>query len=317
MKKDKNNEELQSRREFFKKAAKGVLPILGIIAFGPTILMSCGDDDVEYPPTPNPYSSKGDGTFMSPYSPSEAYKVASQLADGEMTDEVIINGRVNSITYNYSIEEGTATFYLSDLGTTGDTLLVYRAYYLHNTPYNYGALLNTGDEVLLIGKLTKYNGTPEVANRSGYLHLLNGHYSPSSTCTDCSAVCSANCSGECTSSCTGACGSSCTGSCSGSCENACKGSCTGGCGSSCTGSCSGGCSTTCTGNCVGGCSGGCSSGCTGQCGSTCTAECRSSCTTSCSVLCDTTCKGGCDTTCYAGCLQTCKGACYGTSYRYG
>lgn len=32
MKKNAKNEELQSRREFFKKAAKGALPILGAIA---------------------------------------------------------------------------------------------------------------------------------------------------------------------------------------------------------------------------------------------------------------------------------------------
>ena len=32
MDKNKKNEELQSRREFFKKAAKGALPILGAIA---------------------------------------------------------------------------------------------------------------------------------------------------------------------------------------------------------------------------------------------------------------------------------------------
>ena len=32
MEKNKKNEELQSRREFFKKAAKGALPILGAIA---------------------------------------------------------------------------------------------------------------------------------------------------------------------------------------------------------------------------------------------------------------------------------------------
>lgn len=30
MKKNEKNEELQSRREFFKKAAKGALPILGL-----------------------------------------------------------------------------------------------------------------------------------------------------------------------------------------------------------------------------------------------------------------------------------------------
>ena len=40
MEKNKKNEELQSRREFFKKAAKGALPILGAIALAgvPNIL---------------------------------------------------------------------------------------------------------------------------------------------------------------------------------------------------------------------------------------------------------------------------------------
>lgn len=40
MKKTKNSGELQSRREFFKKAAKGALPILGaiILAGTPSIL---------------------------------------------------------------------------------------------------------------------------------------------------------------------------------------------------------------------------------------------------------------------------------------
>lgn len=40
MKKNKKNEELQSRREFFKRAAKGALPILvaGVLAGMPSIL---------------------------------------------------------------------------------------------------------------------------------------------------------------------------------------------------------------------------------------------------------------------------------------
>lgn len=45
MSKKEKNEELQSRREFLKKTAKGALPILGISLFGPAILSSCGDDD--------------------------------------------------------------------------------------------------------------------------------------------------------------------------------------------------------------------------------------------------------------------------------
>ena len=43
MEKNKN-EELQSRRDFFKKAAKGVLPILGMVVVGPSF-MSCSKDD--------------------------------------------------------------------------------------------------------------------------------------------------------------------------------------------------------------------------------------------------------------------------------
>ena len=50
MEKNKKNEELQSRREFFKKAAKGALPILGAIVLSNVALvskaeqsMSCND----------------------------------------------------------------------------------------------------------------------------------------------------------------------------------------------------------------------------------------------------------------------------------
>lgn len=53
MKKNEKNEELQSRREFFKKAAKGALPILGAIMLGSSVLTSCDkeDDDDHYKPT--------------------------------------------------------------------------------------------------------------------------------------------------------------------------------------------------------------------------------------------------------------------------
>lgn len=44
MKQDEN-EGLQSRREFFKKAAKGALPILGVSLFGTTLLTSCDKDE--------------------------------------------------------------------------------------------------------------------------------------------------------------------------------------------------------------------------------------------------------------------------------
>ncbi len=54
MKKIEKNKELQTRREFFKSAAKGALPILGMVVLGPTLLASCQRDDEEE-------NSKGSG----------------------------------------------------------------------------------------------------------------------------------------------------------------------------------------------------------------------------------------------------------------
>lgn len=46
MKKNGKNEELQSRREFFKKAAKGALPILGaiVLANAPAVINAAEKD---------------------------------------------------------------------------------------------------------------------------------------------------------------------------------------------------------------------------------------------------------------------------------
>lgn len=40
-----NNEELQSRREFFKDAAKASLPIFGLAILGTGLFSSCDKDD--------------------------------------------------------------------------------------------------------------------------------------------------------------------------------------------------------------------------------------------------------------------------------
>ena len=44
---NKKDEELLSRREFFKNAAKGVLPILAFTVFGSSVLTACEKEDDE------------------------------------------------------------------------------------------------------------------------------------------------------------------------------------------------------------------------------------------------------------------------------
>lgn len=42
-----NNEELQSRREFFKKAAKGALPMIALATLGTALLSSCDKEETK------------------------------------------------------------------------------------------------------------------------------------------------------------------------------------------------------------------------------------------------------------------------------
>lgn len=56
---NKKNEELQSRREFFKSAAKAALPVLAIAVLGSPVLTSCEKNE------PSSGSSSGCGNSCS------------------------------------------------------------------------------------------------------------------------------------------------------------------------------------------------------------------------------------------------------------
>ena len=53
-----DNKELQSRRDFFKKSLHTVLPIIGTIVLGPSLLTSCSKEDEE----DNDYSGGSSGS---------------------------------------------------------------------------------------------------------------------------------------------------------------------------------------------------------------------------------------------------------------
>ena len=117
----------------------------------------------------------GDGTLENPYNSVAANEVASKLGKGEESDDVYIKGKVVSIKEQYGTQYGNATFYISDDGTTSGQFYVFRALYLGNVKYTSGTTLNKGDEVIIHGKLTNYQGnTPETAQGKAYLYSLNG-----------------------------------------------------------------------------------------------------------------------------------------------
>lgn len=119
----------------------------------------------------------GTGTLEDPFSPADANFMAGMMLEpGETTDESFyIKGKISSIKYTFSAQYGTATFYISEDGTTNDQFYCYGTYYLENKAWVDGyTQIKEGDEVIVYGKLTNYNGTLETANKEAYIYSLNG-----------------------------------------------------------------------------------------------------------------------------------------------
>ena len=126
------------------------------------------------------------GTATNPYLPSEIAKI---LTSGETIDEnVYIKGKVSAILYTFSASYGVGTFWLSDDGTaygvtedkkkTDDPahdFECYSVYWFDNTSWVDGnGQVEIGDEVVVCGKTTVYNGVAETSNKKAWVYSVNG-----------------------------------------------------------------------------------------------------------------------------------------------
>ena len=111
------------------------------------------------------------GTEALPYTPSQALEV---IANGENDPEaeVYIKGKVSQIK-EVSPSHGNATYYISDDGTTDNQLYVFRGKYLNGDKFTSEDQLKVGDEVVILGRLTTYNGDPQV-NTGSKIVSING-----------------------------------------------------------------------------------------------------------------------------------------------
>ncbi len=118
----------------------------------------------------------GTGEHDTPYNAIAAINLGNSLEPGETTsDYVYIKGKVVSIREEFSAQYGNATFYISEDGSAKNQFYVYRALYLGNNRYAEGdEQITVGDDVVVCGKITNYNGTIETAQGSAFLYSLNG-----------------------------------------------------------------------------------------------------------------------------------------------
>ena len=121
----------------------------------------------------------GSGTLSDPFNAVAANDLASTLEVGQVTDEsYYIKGKISSIRYTFSEQYGTATFYISDDGAESNQFYIYATYFLENKSWVEGnTQIKVGDDVIICGKLTNYNGTYETASKESYIYSLNGETS--------------------------------------------------------------------------------------------------------------------------------------------
>lgn len=125
------------------------------------------------PPTP---SENGSGTLEDPFNIAGA-KAYIDAANGAPEGKVYVKGKVSSVKYVFSSGYGTATFNISDDGSTEtEQFTAYGVYYLENKPWVEGnGNVEVGDEVILYGTLTLYNSTTyETSSKNAYLYSING-----------------------------------------------------------------------------------------------------------------------------------------------
>lgn len=124
----------------------------------------------------------GLGSIDYPLSIKAACAFCSELT-AETELNYYVTGTVCELTkYQFSADYNTASFWLSDDGTNdGDRFEAYSIYYMNNPGHDSsvkwpadGKLIEVGQEILLYGQLTCFNGTCETNKKNAHIVSING-----------------------------------------------------------------------------------------------------------------------------------------------
>ena len=112
-------------------------------------------------PTEDP---KGDGSLENPYNVSA---VLSLYAKGNPEGQsVYVKGKISKIKSLDVSQWERAQYFISDDGTENAQFQIYNGYYLDGKPFTSNDQIKVGDEVIVYGELSSYQGTPQIAQNS-------------------------------------------------------------------------------------------------------------------------------------------------------
>ena len=118
----------------------------------------------------------GEGTLADPFNAIAALNFGKKLASGEESERYYyVKGKVVSIKEEFTTQYGNGTFYISADGLASNQFYAYRVLYLGNQRFSAGdEQIKVGDEVIVCGIITNYNGTVETSKDKAFLYSLNG-----------------------------------------------------------------------------------------------------------------------------------------------
>ncbi|MGM9736667.1 MAG: BACON domain-containing protein [Candidatus Cryptobacteroides sp.] len=123
----------------------------------------------------------GDGTKENPYLASQAANICAELESGATTsDKVYVKGYIKKLASGHESavsDYGNGKFYITDdpEGQVTPDFYCFQVYYLGNVKFTSADQVKVGDEVVVYGQLTNYNGTYETVGRgAAYIYSLNG-----------------------------------------------------------------------------------------------------------------------------------------------
>lgn len=121
------------------------------------------------------------GQKNNPYTVAQAFEELAKLDVNVKSDEVYVKGKISEIA-EVSVENGNATYYISDDGTNNNQLYVFRGKFLKNANFTAEGQIAVNDEVVVCGILVNYRSskaadtdptTPEIT-QPNYIYMLNG-----------------------------------------------------------------------------------------------------------------------------------------------
>lgn len=124
-----------------------------------------------------PVDPTGDGTEANPYNVSGVMKYYEDngWADGNESPEIYAKGIISYVA-KFDERYGSINYYISDDGTSNNEFYVYAGYNFNDTQFSGKDDLKAGDEVVIRGRITTYNGEPQF-DMHNYLVSLNGQTS--------------------------------------------------------------------------------------------------------------------------------------------